>query len=239
MKALLQTKGLTKSYGSHKALQDVDMVIEPGKITGLLGPNGSGKTTLLKIMSGLLQPTAGIIEYPHGKARGIEARQTISLLPDAMQFPSWMKVDDAFRFYKDHYPDYSAERANAMRNLLELKDISGKKIRSLSKGMQERVALALSLSRKTDLYLLDEPLGGIDPVGKEKVIEALLTMQLGESSILISTHLVKDVEKIFDNVHFLSKGKIIFHGECDVIREQTGNTVEQKYLEVFSYVNTN
>jgi len=228
---LLTIKGLEKRYPGKQALCGVDMQIESGRIIGLLGPNTSGKTTLLKTIAGLLTPDRGEIVYPGGVTGGAGARGTVSMLPDRMAFPSWMRVRDALRHHEDMYPDYSRDKADAMLELLELPRDS--LIKRLSKGMQERVALALAFSRKTALYLLDEPLGGIDPVGKMKVLESILSMPLTESSILLSTHLVKDVETIFDSVLFISQGKIIYGGECEEIRGQEGKTVEQKYLEVF------
>ena len=234
---LMTTRGIEKRYPGLKALNGVDMDVESGRIVGLLGPNTSGKTTLLKVIAGLLQPDAGEITYPNGAARGIDAKRAVSLLPDSMVFPSWMKVRDAFKFYEDMYPDYSKERAGEMMELLELS--GGEQIKRMSKGMQERVALGLTFSRIAALYLLDEPLGGIDPVGKIKVLESILSTPLDGSSILLSTHLVKDVETIFDDVVFISAGKIIFSGACEELREERGKTVEQMYLEVFSNVRPN
>jgi len=229
--SLLTIKGLEKRYGSKPALDGVDLELGQGRIIGLLGPNASGKTTLLKTIAGLLHPDRGEIVYP-GNASGLTARTTVSLLPDRTVFPKWMKVRDAFRYYEDMYPDYSGQKAGSMLELLELpKDAL---IRRMSKGMQERVALGLAFSRETSLYLLDEPLGGIDPVGKAKVLESILSMPLEHSSILLSTHLVKDVETIFDDILLISQGKIIYRGECETIREQERKTVEQVYLEVFS-----
>lgn len=234
---LMTIRGLVKNYPGARALNGVDMELESGKIIGLLGPNTSGKTTLLKTLAGLLQPDAGEITYPGGAARGVEAKKTVSFLPDTMAFPSWMRVRDAFGYYKDFYTDYSPEKAESMIQLLELPpDIH---ICKLSKGMQERVALGLTFSRKAQLYLLDEPLGGIDPVGKMKVMESILATPLEDSAILLSTHLVKDVETIFDSVFFIAAGKIIYSGDCEAMRERQGKTVEQVYLEVFSNVMPN
>ena len=236
--ALLQATGIEKRYGSKSALNGVDLTIEPGRIVGLLGPNGSGKTTLMKLFAGLLQPTAGELKYPGGAARGVDSKKTIAFLPDALAFPGYMRVEGAFGFYRDMYPDYSESRAKAMIELLDLGGLMKERVAKLSKGMQERVALGLTFSRKTDVYLLDEPLGGIDPVGKTKIIDAILAMQLEDSSIVVSTHLVKDIERIFDSVYFISRGKITFSGDCDKMREENGKTVEQAYLEVFAYEGT-
>lgn len=238
MAALIQAKAIEKRYAGMHALKGVDFTVDAGKIIGLLGPNASGKTTLMKIIAGLLQPNAGEIIYPDNAARGVDAKKTISLLPDTMLFPAYMRVCDAFGFYRDMYPDYSQERATEMIQLLGLGDIMNTRVKKLSKGMQERVSLGLAFSRQTRVYLLDEPLGGIDPVGKSKIISAILSMQLEHSSIVVSTHLVKDIERIFDSVYFLSDGKIVFTGDCDQMREENGKTVEQAYLEVFAYEGT-
>ena len=233
MGPILEMTGVEKQYLGCRALQGVDMTIEPGRTIGLLGPNASGKTTLLKIIAGMLQPTAGNVKYRENRHGSPEARKTISYCPDTMKFPGWMRVRDVFAFYGDMYPDYSQERADELIRSLELGPVMTGKVKSLSKGMQERLALASAFSRETDLYLLDEPLDGIDPVGKTRVIDAIISMQPEGASTLISTHLVKDIERILTNVYFLSRGKIVFSGECDTIREEHGRTVEQAYLEVF------
>jgi ABC-2 type transport system ATP-binding protein len=199
----------------------------------LLGPNASGKTTLLKAMAGLLQPTAGKIQYYKNTAYGPQSRKTISFCPDTLTFPSWMKVRDAFTFYREMYSDYVQARADELMRNLELKQLSNTLINKLSKGMKERLVLGLTFSRETRLYLLDEPLDGIDPVGKMRVIDTILSMKPQDSAALVSTHLVKDIERIFDSVFFLSKGKVIFSGSSEAMREEKGKTIEQAYLEVF------
>jgi len=227
---LLTVKGLTKRFPGTEALSGVDMSVESGKIIGLLGPNMSGKTTLLKTIAGLLSIDGGEITYPGGAA-GVNARNTYSFLPDDIKLPGWMKVRDAFTYFKDMYPDYSEADAARLTELLGLP--TDKAVGKLSKGMRERLALALTFSRQTSLYLLDEPLGGVDPVGKMKIMEAILTTPPQNASILLSTHLVRDVENVFDSVLFISGGKIVFSGDCEEIREKQGKTVEQLYLEVF------
>ena len=233
MNPILEITGVEKKFLNCQALQGVDMTIGPGQTVGLLGPNASGKTTLLKIIAGLQQPTAGNVRYYNNVQPGFEARGTIAFCPDTLVFPGWMKVKDAFNFYRDMYPDYSQARADELITLLELTHYADTPVRSLSKGMHERLALASTFSRETSLYLLDEPLDGIDPVGKSKVIDAIIKMQPEGASTLISTHLVKDIERILTNVFFLSRGKIVFSGECDAMREERNQTVEQAYLEVF------
>ena len=233
MKQTLEVINLEKRFGNCDALQGVNMSIPEGQIVGLLGPNASGKTTLLKTIAGLLQPSSGSLNYPNDAAYGPDSRKMIGFCPDAMVFPRWMRVRDAFKFYEDMYPDYVQERADKLMRILELNSVQNAHVTSLSKGMTERLVIGLTFSRETNLYLLDEPLDGIDPVGKTRVIDAILAMQPEGSSILVSTHMVKDIERIFDSVYFLSKGKIVFSGLCDAMREESGKTVEQVYLEVF------
>jgi len=233
MQTILEISGLKKQFYKCEALRGVDMSIPEGQIIGLLGPNASGKTTLLKTVAGLLQPSAGELRYWENTQPGPEARKTIGFCPDAMGFPRWMKVRDAFTFFKEMYDDYSQPRADELMRILELQNIQDTYIRNLSKGMKERLAMGLTFSRETKLYLLDEPLDGIDPVGKTRVIDAIISMKPEGASTLVSTHLVKDIERIFDSVFFLSNGKIVFSGSCDTIREERGKTIEQAYLEVF------
>lgn len=234
--SLLTVSGLKKRYAGVQALDGIDLELESGKISGLLGPNTAGKTTLLKTIAGLLCPDSGEIIYP-GNATGLAARHTVSMLPDSMVFPAWMKVKDAFQYYEDMYTDYSASRANMVSDILGLpQEVL---IKRLSKGMGERLSLALAFCRDTHLYLLDEPLGGIDPIGKGKILESILSMPLENSSILLSTHLVKDVESVFDNIFLIFEGRIIYEGNCEDIRAKENKTVEQKYLEVFSNVESN
>jgi len=230
---VLEAIGVEKQFLGCLALCGVDMSIPAGHIVGLLGPNASGKTTLLKVIAGLLQPTAGEVRYVDNAEAGPDARKTIGFCPDTMVFPNWMRVRDAFTFYRDMYPDYSQSRADELVNILELQGVLNDPVRRLSKGMKERLVLGLTYSRETSLYLLDEPLDGIDPVGKTKVINAILAMQPEGASTLISTHMLKDTERILTSVNFLSKGKVVFSGMCDEIREERGQTVEQAYLEVF------
>jgi len=233
MEAILEINGLEKHFRGCEALRGVNMSIPTGQIVGLLGPNASGKTTLLKTVAGLLQPTAGRIRYYMDAQTGPAARKTVGFCPDTMSFPAWMRIADAFKFYREMYDDYSQERADELMRILELKEIQKTPVSRLSKGMKERLVLGLTFSRETKLYRLDEPLDGIDPVGKTHVIDAIIAMQPQGASTLVSTHLVKDIERIFDSVFFISRGQIVFSGVCDAIREERNQTVEQAYLEVF------
>ena len=233
MQPVLEISGLEKHFGGCRALRGVDMSIPAGQIAGLLGPNASGKTTLLKTAAGLLQPSAGRVYYQGNAGSCPDARKIISFCPDTMVFPRWMRSRDAFTFYRDMYPDFQEKRAAEIIAILELESVQTTHISRLSKGMRERLAFGLTFSRETNLYLLDEPLDGIDPVGKMRVIDAILAMKPESASVLVSTHLVKDIERILDSVHFLSQGKIVYSGECDAMREERNQTVEQAYLEVF------
>jgi len=228
---LLNVKGLHKRFGSKKVLNGLDMSIAQGKIVGLLGPNAAGKTTLMKTIAGLLPPDAGDIKYPNNARRGVESKNVVAFLPDKLDFPGWMKVSDAFAFYKKMYPDYDSEKAAMMQEILGLSLQDS--IKKLSKGMQERVALAVTFSRKASLYLLDEPLGGIDPVGRAKVLQSIIATHTEDSSILLSTHLIKDVETVFDSIMLIKNGTIVFAQDCESLRQETGKKIEDVYLEVF------
>jgi len=231
---VLKITNLSKRFGSKQVLNELNMTIKQGKIIGLLGPNAAGKTTLMKIIAGLLKPNAGEIKYPGGKTRGLQSKEVVAFLPDNLIFPSWMKVVDAFTFYQNMYPDFDRGKAKEMQEILELsqKDTIGK----LSKGMQERVALGVTFSRKAPLYLLDEPLGGIDPLGRMKVLQSIIATHTEESSILLSTHLIKDVETVFDSIAFIKDGKIACEEDCETLRSQQGKKIEELYLEVFGGV---
>jgi len=228
---LLKANGISKRFGRKIVLDGLSMTIASGKIVGLLGPNGSGKTTLMKTIAGLISPDAGNIEYPLAASRGIESKKTISFLPDSLAFPTWMKVSDAFAFYQKMYPDYDSTQAKTIQEILGLP--LDESIKKMSKGMQERVALGVTFSRKTSLYLLDEPLGGIDPVGKKKVMQSILATHAEDASILLSTHLLKDVETVFDSIALLKDGKIVLEKDCEELRGETGQRVDDIYLEVF------
>lgn len=231
---MLTVRDLSKKYAGKHALNGLNMDIPQGKIIGLLGPNGSGKTTLMKTIAGLLSPDKGKIEYLQGAKRGPQSKAVIAFLPDRAAFPSWMKVSDAFGYFRDMYPDYDEEKASEMKNILELS--TEVRITKLSKGMQERLALALVFSRRCPLYLLDEPLGGIDPVGRHKVLQSIISAHSGDSTILLSTHLIKDVEAVFDSIFFIKDGEIVYTGDCEAIRQQEGKKIEDMYLEVFGGV---
>jgi len=231
---ILKITNLHKRFGSKRVLNGLNVSIPKGKIIGLLGPNGAGKTTLMKTIACLLPPDSGEIEYPQGAKRGPQSKATIAFLPDNLEFPGWMKVSDAFAYYQKMYPDYDSTKAEEMQKILNLSPHDT--IKKLSKGMQERVALAVTFSRRAALYLLDEPLGGIDPVGRMKVLESIIATHTEDSSILLSTHLIKDVETVFDSIMLIKDGKIAYEQDCEVLRYESGKKIEEIYLEVFGGV---
>jgi ABC-2 type transport system ATP-binding protein len=228
---LLKIENLRKQYPGVHALDGVSLEVKSGQIVGVLGPNMSGKTTLLKAIAGLVTPDSGSIVYPDD-AKGIQRLKTFSFLPDMAEFPKYMKLPDLFNYFEDMYTDFIRETGLQLAKMLEIP--TNRPLYKFSKGMKERASLAMTFARKTSLYLLDEPLGGIDPVGKTMIMEAILTAPPENASIMLSTHLVKDVENIFDSVIFVKDGKIIFTGNCEEIRESQGKTIEQVYVEMYT-----
>lgn len=231
MESILELSGVTKSYGSKHALRDVSFQVQPGKIIGLLGSNGSGKSTLMKIAAGLMQPSSGQLRVC-GEPSGQRTKAWTSFMPDKPLTESWMRVKDAIGFYKDFYRDFDAAKAEEMLQFMNLKPSD--KISSLSKGMNDRVQLTLALSRNAKLYLLDEPIGGVDPVAREKILDAIVKYYNEESSLIISTHLVRDIERIFDEVVLIKNGTIVLQEEVETIRFSQGKSVDDLFKEVFA-----
>lgn len=230
---IIKSQNLVKKFGTRFALDNTDFEIGKNRIVGLMGPNGSGKTTLMKIMAGLLRHDSGNIEI-NGFTPGVETKSIVSFMPDCNFLYKWMTVGDAVRFFSDMFPDYDMNKSQELLEFMKLK--THEKTGSLSKGMLERLLLVLTLSRKAKLYILDEPLGGIDPVAKNKITDVILEYFNGggsESTIIISTHLIKDVERLFDDVIFLKEGKVTLSGNCDTLRQKHGKSIEELYLEVF------
>lgn len=230
MKELITCSHLQKFYGKKEALRDVNLQIGKGKIIGLLGPNGSGKTTLLKLLNGLLQPNDGEI-LVQGKQPGIDSKRIISYLPDKMYFADWMKVSDLLDFFEDFYADFDRKKAEEMCLMLgiSLKD----KMKKLSKGNKEKVQLILVMSRKAQLYLLDEPIAGVDPAARDFILDTILNNYNEEGSVLISTHLIADIEKIMDEVIFIKDGNIVKHVAADDLREESGKSIDALFREMF------
>lgn len=231
MENILQFQGISKSYGSKKALQDVTFSIGAGKIVGLLGTNGSGKSTLMKIAAGLIQASAGTATVT-GVQVGLETKSLVSFMPDRPLTESWMKVRDAIQFYKDFYSDFDSEKARRMLDFMNLNERD--RVSTLSKGMNERLQLSLALSRNAKLYLLDEPIGGVDPVARTKILDAIVEFYSEDSTVVISTHLVRDIERIFDEVIFIKNGSIVMQGEVEDLRIRHGKGVDDMFKEVFA-----
>ena len=229
---ILQCEQLTKSYGSNLALDHVDLTVEQGRIVGLLGPNGSGKTTLLKLANGLLQPGSGTITIA-GKTPGVETKKIVSYLPERTYLSNWMNVVQLLDLFCDFYEDFDRDRAEHMLTALE---ISPKlRIKQMSKGTREKVQLILVMSRKADLYLLDEPIGGVDPATRDYILHTILNNYKRTATIVISTHLIADVENILDDVIFINKGKIVLQSSVEAIRTERGSSVDELFREVFRY----
>lgn len=230
MNEVLEIKGLTKKYGAARALDDVTFSLPEGSVTGLLGPNGSGKTTLIKIAAGLLSDYAGSVRIA-GRSPGAETKAVVSYLPDRPCLPPWMRVSGAVSLFSDFYADFDAEKASGM--LEEMKIPPDKKIRALSKGMHEKLQLALVMSRRARLYILDEPIAGVDPASRDFILSAILKNFQENSSILISTHIISDVESIFDGIVVLKEGAVALCGDAESIRAQHGKSIDQLFREVF------
>ncbi|WP_411679561.1 ABC transporter ATP-binding protein [Clostridium thailandense] len=233
MDTILKASRLEKGYLNKKALDGIDLEIKKGKIVGLLGPNGSGKTTFLKIAAGLLRPTNGEILIDNHKP-GVYTKSIVSYLPDKDYLFKWMKIKDAVDYFRDFYIDFDEKKAKELLKFMNL-DINSK-IPTLSKGMSEKLYLTLVLSRNAKLYILDEPLGGVDPTTREKILDAILNSYSEDSSIIITTHLVNDIERLFDDVAFISKGKIILTGNAEELRNEKAMSIDQLYREVFKDV---
>ena len=221
---------LCKSYGSAKALDGVTLSVEQGHIVGLLGPNGSGKTTLIKLANGLLTPTAGTIDVC-GMAPGKESHALVSYLPERTSVPLWMTAGELLDFYCDFYPDFRRGAAEEMLSHLGIQP--KQRIRQMSKGTREKVQLIVTMSRKAKLYLLDEPIGGVDPATRDYILSTIITNYDPEAAVIISTHLIADVERVLDDVIFLTQGRVVVQSSVDEIRQEQGKSVDELFREVF------
>ncbi len=227
---ILETHGLTKKYGHFPALLDVDITLERGKIIGLLGPNGSGKTTLMKIINGLLVPTSGDITIA-GITPGPSTKNMVSYLPDKNYLENWMSVRQLFNFYQDFFADFDRIKASEMLARLDIEEAT--KFKTMSKGTKEKVQLILTMSRKADLYCLDEPIGGVDPASRDYILDTIIRNYSENASVIISTHLIADIESVLDDVLFLQNGEIRLHSSVDEIREKEEKSVDALFREVF------
>ena len=227
---LIRCAGLTKRFGAKEALRGVDLELGSGRIVGLLGPNGSGKTTLIKILNGLLTPTEGFVLIS-GFEPGIETHARVSYLPDRMYFADWMKAADLVDFFADFYADFDRQKASEMCAALHI--APGDRIKTMSKGTKEKLQLVMVMSRAAELYLLDEPIAGVDPAARDFILNTILTNYNENGTVLISTHLISDIERVLDEVVFLKEGRIVCHDTVDNIRENAGKSVDALFREMF------
>ena len=230
MQAIYQAKGLTKRYGHKTALGNLSFEVLPGRLVGLLGPNGSGKTTLLKLSAGLLRPSAGQV-FIGGREPGVATKTITSYLPDRMALPVEMRVDDLVNLFADFYEDFDMVKASRM--LADLKLDPRQRIGTMSKGTQEKMELCLAMSRAAKLYLLDEPLGGVDPAAREYILNTILRNYNEDAAVVISTHLVEDVERMLDEVLILKEGQLLAHRAVDELREESGMSLDEYFRHVF------
>lgn len=231
MEVIFECKQLSKKYGSLQALDSIDLSIGSGKIVGLLGPNGSGKTTLIKLACGLLTPTQGeilICDNPPS----IKSKRQIAYLPDRNYLADWMTVNQILDYFDDFYVDFRLDKAHEM--LSELNVDQGARFKTLSKGMKEKVQLALVMSREARLYLLDEPIGGVDPAAREYILRTIISNYSEDATVIISTHLIADVESVLDEAVFIHQGRILQHSTVDDIRQQHNKSVDAYFREVFA-----
>ena len=221
---------VTKNYGQAVALMDVSLNIQPGRIIGLLGPNGSGKTTIIKLINGLLQPSLGNI-YIHGQLPSPASKKVVSYLPDTTYLNENMKIVDAIRYFQDFYADFNVQRAYQLLNDLHL--LPNQKLNSLSKGNKEKVQLILVMSREADLYVLDEPIGGVDPAARDYILRTIIQNRRPNSSVLISTHLIADIEQVLDEAIFINQGRILLHENTTVLRNQHEKSIDAIFRDQF------
>lgn len=227
---ILECKNLFKNYSSKHVLNGINLSISKGKIVGLLGPNGSGKTTIIKLISGLLTPSSGEI-LVGGNNVGIETKKIVSYLPERTYLNNWMKVSEIINFFSDFYSDFNKEKAHEMLKKLNIN--SNDRLKTMSKGTKEKVQLILVMSRDAELYLLDEPIAGVDPAARDFILNTIITNYNENATIIISTHIISDIEKILDDVIFISSGQVVLNKSVDQIREEENKSVDTLFREVF------
>ena len=230
MGTLLECKDLTKSFSGKTAIDHIDLSIESGHIIGLLGPNGSGKTTLIKMINGLLTPTSGTLYYKENPI-GVESKRHISYLPDHSYLNMNQRVKEIIAFFQDFYEDFDSERAYDMLQKLNINPNDS--LKSMSKGTKEKVQLILVMSRKAELYILDEPIAGVDPAARDYIMQTILTNYDEKATILLSTHLISDIENILDEVIFIKEGEILCQKDADALRAEKGQSIDEIFREVF------
>lgn len=227
---LIECQNLYKNYGTKEVLKNINLKISKGKIIGLLGTNGSGKTTLIKLMNDLLKPTSGQI-YINGNIPSVESKKIISYLPERSYLNLDMKVKEIVTYFADFYENFDTSKASELLKHLNIRENDS--LKTMSKGTKEKVQLALVMSRKADLYILDEPIGGVDPASRDYILDTILSNFNPEASILLSTHLIADVERILDEVIFIHNGQIKLHSSADELREKENKSVDAIFREVF------
>lgn len=223
-------ENISKNYGTKKALDHLSILLPKGKIIGVVGPNGAGKTTFIKCMAGLIKDYTGTLTVEN-KVPGLESKKTVAYLPDRPAYEPWMKVEDVLHTYVSFYSDFNKEKALSLLEQLEI-PLKGK-IKKLSKGEYERMQLVFTMSREATVYLLDEPIAGVDPLARTLIIQTILANYSESSTLIISTHLIEDIETIIDEVVFIDEGKVLISGSADEIRSQYGKSVDQVFREVF------
>lgn len=227
---IVEFKNVDKSFGNKKALDNINIKIEKGKIYGLLGPNGSGKTTMIKLINDLLQPTKGEV-LVNGLEPGVESKKIVSYLPERSYLNMNIKVNELLDYFQDFYADFDRNKAICLLDRLSINPTD--KLKTMSKGTKEKVQLIVVMSRKADLYILDEPIGGVDPASRDYILETILNNFNDGSSIIISTHLIADIEKILDDVIFINKGKIVLNENAEEVRTKHKKTIDMLFREEF------
>lgn len=232
MAYILECGNLSKSYGQTVALCNVDLKVEAGGVVGLLGPNGSGKSTLIKLAMGMLQPTSGAILID-GKAPSAATKAVTAYLPDANFLAEWMKVSQAVAYVKDFFPDFREEAAKEMLNRLGIG--LDQRIKSLSKGNKEKVGLILTMARNAKLYILDEPIAGVDPAARDFILDVVMRNKPEGSTIFLCTHLIADIEPILTHAIFLNRGLVVLDEDAAAVREREGKSLDELFREVFRW----
>ena len=228
--SLVEIVNVTKTYQGKAALSNLNLSLKPGHIVGLLGPNGSGKTTLMKILAGALKDYEGTVTI-NGESVGPNTKAMVSYLPDVSYFSAWMRPIDVIALFKDFYTDFDEDKCTEMVKRLGLDE--KQRIKTMSKGMIEKFQLCLVMSRNAMLYVLDEPIGGVDPAARDYILDTILSNYNEKGTIFLSTHLISDVERLFDTVVFIKEGEVVLNGEIDTIREKEGKSIDQLFREVF------
>ena len=230
MNTVLECKNLRKQYGKKIALKNIDLEIPAGSIVGLLGPNGSGKTTLLKLAAGLLKPTSGEI-IACGYKPGVESKELVAYQPDKVYLNDWMNVEQLIKMMMDFYSNFSKDKAYDMLKRLNIEP--NQKLKTMSKGTKEKVQLILTMSREVNLYILDEPIGGVDPAARDYFLNTIINNYKEDATVIISTHLINDVESVLNHIIFLKEGTVVRQGDVDDIREETGMSIDALFREEF------